>query len=152
MVRKVGFDIGKSGFESFHHSTKLGGATIKERIVNQTLETRPSGWRLPTLSHYRGGRGPARPGCPGRPKGLRCSRRPAAPGWQLIFLGRHQNLKKWGCLFPISEGIVFLENDQKIDCHPFSLLTSTNMKKLTANLSPFLFSLGKMRLIKKNNC
>ena len=58
MVRKVGFDIGKGGFESFHHSTKLGGATIKERIVNQTLETRPSGWRLPTLSHYRGGRGP----------------------------------------------------------------------------------------------
>ena len=58
MVRKVGFDIGKSGFESLHHSTKLGGATIKERIVNQTLETRPSGWRLPTLSHHRGGRGP----------------------------------------------------------------------------------------------
>ena len=46
----------------------------------------------------------------------------------------------------------FLKNDKKIDCHPFSLLTSTNMKKITANLGPFLFSLRKMRLIKKINC
>ena len=150
MVRKVGFDIGKGGFESFHHSTKLGGATIKERIVNQTLETRPSGWRLPTLSHYRGGRGPARPGCPGRPKGLRCSRRPAPPGWQLIFLGRHQNLKKWGCFFPISEGIVFSEKmTKKIDCHPFSLLTSTDMKKINCQLEPFFIFSGQNATDKK---
>ena len=53
MVRKVGFDIGKGGLESFHHSTKLGGTTIKERIVNLPLGTRPSGWlsrRCPSIA------------------------------------------------------------------------------------------------------
>ena len=53
MVRKVGFEIGKGGLESLHHSTKLGGTTIKERIVNLPLETRPSGWlsrRCPSIA------------------------------------------------------------------------------------------------------
>ena len=60
MVRKVGFDIGKGGLESFHHSTKLGGTTIKERIVNLPLETRPSGWlsrRFPIIAAGGGPRG-----------------------------------------------------------------------------------------------
>ena len=53
MVRKVGFNIRTGGLESFHHFTELGGATIKERIVNLPLETRPGGWpsrRFPSIA------------------------------------------------------------------------------------------------------